>query len=94
MTSHIQEAVEDLFKAPLSPTQLNGLDLTLLVAEFSIVNQMLSHGTAPSTAYFLTQFVGLHLFDLYAEFVNGHGTPLNDAVTDITTGLLIIGSNM
>ncbi len=94
MTSHIQEVMEALFQAPLSPTQLNGLDLTLLVAEFSMVNQMLSHGTDPSTAFSVTQFVGLNLFDLYAEFVNGHGTPLNDAVTNITTGLLIIGSNM
>jgi hypothetical protein len=88
MTGHTQETMEGLFKAPLAPVQFNDLDFSLLIAQISIANRLMSSGIDSSTTFYWTQVVGQNLFDMFATFVADHGTAQEGAVTDIATGFL------
>jgi uncharacterized repeat protein (TIGR01451 family) len=91
MTVHIQETMESQFKAPVTAVQLNELDIALLLDEVLIADRLMSIGMDSTTTFFVTPLVGQNLFDLYSAFVAGHGTSMNEAVTDILTGFLMIG---
>jgi uncharacterized repeat protein (TIGR01451 family) len=89
--SFIFETMANLFKQPLSLSQLQGLEFGLLFVEFSGLSLFMRQGLSAAQAFNLILSVGQQEFAFLATLQASSGVPLSTAVTNLELSFLAQG---